>query len=193
MRCMDQDQVSKSEAHPGAALSSGAGGRGPRVRALALTSSAFATGPGRAQVSAAAARLIAQALDGGCAIRWLTERSRSARVAVDHPGRPERVWLRALAREDPAGIGGEFQIKVRQTGEPAVMSVVWSALLRLWTSPVYWPYLDSHEVSGVLVLPLCSQRAVVGVLTAWRERPRAAFDEEELAFLEEVTRRLALC
>jgi hypothetical protein len=74
-----------------------------------------------------------------------------------------------------------------------MMSVVWSSLLKLWTSPLYWPYLDAHEVSGLIVLPLVGHRGVVGgVLMAWRERPHGALSEEDLFFLEEVARRLAL-
>jgi GAF domain-containing protein len=160
---------------------------------MALTSAAFAAGPARRQISGAAARLLARALDSGCAITWLASERRMAPVAVAHPGRPEQIWLRALAREDPAGIAGAFGAKVCQTGQPAILCVVWSSLLRLWTSPVYWPYLERHEVSGLLVLPLCARGTVVGVLTVWREHPRAAFDEGEVQFLEEVSRRLALC
>jgi GAF domain-containing protein len=160
------------------------------VRALALTSSAFANGPGRIRASEAVARLLAEAIDGGSAIRWFSPR---ARVAVAHTDRLEQESLRAVARKDPSGIAGQFTVRVRQTGEPAVMSVVWSGLLRLWTSPVYWPYLESHEVSGLLVLPLRGQRTVAGVLTAWREQPRGPFSDDDLTFVQEVARRLALC
>ena len=186
------DRVSTGEADPGAALASHARRLGPG-RALALTSSAFAAGPGRARVAAAAARLIADTLEVGCAIRWLVPTSRLPRVAVAHPSPTEQVWLQSLARQDPMGIAGAFHVKVRQSREPAMMSVIWSALLRLWTSPAYWPYLEAHEISGLLVLPLCAKASVVGVLTAWRERPLPAFADDDLAFLEEVGRRLALC
>jgi hypothetical protein len=42
-------------------------------------------------------------------------------------------------------------------------------------------------------MPLCTHQTVVGVLTTWREQPRGAFDAAEVAFVEEVSRRLALC
>jgi hypothetical protein len=183
------ERVPNREVYLGAAVLRAAMRR-PDLRALALTSSVFAEARGRAQVSRAAARLITEALDVGCAIRWLTPGSR---VAVAHPSRAERLWLSALAREETSGIAGVFDKKVRQTGKPAVLSVVWSELLRLWASPAYWPYLESHEVSGLIVLPLCARRRIVGVMTAWRERPRTALVDEDVRFLEEVTRRLALC
>jgi GAF domain-containing protein len=44
-----------------------------------------------------------------------------------------------------------------------------------------------------LVLPLRGQRTVAGVLTAWREQPRGPFSDDDLTFVQEVARRLALC
>jgi GAF domain-containing protein len=164
-----------------------------RRRALTLTSAAFVSaGPKRQAVHDAAAGLLARGLESGCAIRGVDPPTPGAAVAVAHPSRRAQAWLRRLSRHDPAGVAGAFCARVLQTGEPIVLSVVSSALLRLWTSPVYWPYLDEHEISGVLVVPLVARGTVLGTLSLWRERPHGIFHEQDVVLVQEVARRLAL-
>lgn len=164
-----------------------------RRRALTLTSAAFVSaGPKRQAVHDAAAGLLARGLESGCAIRGVDPPTPGAAAAVAHPSRRAQAWLRRLSRHDPAGVTGAFCARVLQTGEPIVLSVVSSALLRLWTSPVYWPYLDEHEVSGLLVVPLVARGTVVGTLSLWRERPHGIFHEQDVVLVQEVARRLAL-
>ena len=164
-----------------------------RRRALTLTSAAFVSGGAKREaVHHVAARLLAQGLDSGCAIRGVDPPTPGAAAAVAHPSRQAQAWLRRLSRHDPAGVAGAFCARVLQTGEPIVLSVVSSALLRLWTSPVYWPYLDEHEVSGVLVVPLVARATIVGTLSLWREQPRGVFDDQDVVLVQEVARRLGL-
>ena len=164
-----------------------------RRRALTLTSAAFVSGGAKREaVHHVAARLLAQGLESGCAIRGVDPPTPGAAAAVAHPSRQAQAWLRRLSRHDPAGVAGAFCARVLQTGEPIVLSVVSSALLRLWTSPVYWPYLDEHEVSGLLVVPLVARATIVGTLSLWREQPRGVFDDQDVVLVQEVARRLGL-
>jgi GAF domain-containing protein len=164
-----------------------------RRRALTLTSAAFVSGGAKREaVHHVAARLLAQGLESGCAIRGVDPPTSGAAAAVAHPSHQAQAWLRRLSRHDPAGVAGAFCARVLQTGEPIVLSVVSSALLRLWTSPVYWPYLDEHEVSGMLVVPLVARATIVGTLSLWRERPRGVFDDQDVVLVQEVARRLGL-
>jgi len=164
-----------------------------RRRALTLTSAAFVSGGAKREaVHHVAARLLAQGLESGCAIRGVDPPTPGAAAAVAHPSHQAQAWLRRLSRHDPAGVAGAFCARVLQTGEPIVLSVVSSALLRLWTSPVYWPYLDEHEVSGLLVVPLVARATIVGTLSLWREQPRGVFDDQDVVLVQEVARRLGL-
>jgi hypothetical protein len=81
--------------------------------------------------------------------------------------------------------------RAARTGQSIFLPVVSSAALRLWTLPPAWAYLDSVDVSSVIVAPLRTNRRVYGMLLLWREQQRPSFVESDRIFAEDVTRRLA--
>ena len=165
-----------------------------RARALDITSAAFAkAGADPLDSLRTVAGLLATALRGGCVVRlFVAWQARLEPVALAHADPAGLAWLHELHRKCPTAFTDAPSARVLQTCAPILMQVVSPKLMRVWTDPSYWPFLDERAVSSLLVVPVRRRGTLLGSLGLWREQPSTPFDEDDLVLTQEVADRAAL-
>jgi signal transduction histidine kinase/DNA-binding NarL/FixJ family response regulator len=164
-----------------------------RLAALADASRAFAeAGPAYRAVLDRVVRLIADMLDGSCALRLLDERAQSLPVvAAYHPDRELVADIFAINTtplrldEGPAG-------KVVASGQTLIVPVVEQAQLLGSLPARFHEHLQRYRVYSMIVAPLIVHGFVVGTINISSHAPGKQYSLDDQQFVEELCGRAAL-
>ena len=132
-------------------------------------------------------------LPGDASVIHLLGRDRaSIRVAALHHSVPEaRALMRQLLAADPYALVDAFTLRVLQSGHPLRVPILSTDLLRLWVRPNFAAYVERYTITNLLVVPICSMKHPLGAVRVWRERPGAAYSDDELSFVASLVDQLA--
>jgi hypothetical protein len=130
---------------------------------------------------------------GGCIVRPVARdaglRPRFA-VVTAHVGREQRAALRRLRGHASIAFAASFSARVGQTRQPVFMPTVSADLLRMWSGPAAWPYLEQFEPCSIMAVSLCEMKEVTGSIVVWRDAPAPPFIDYDLVLAERVAKRL---
>lgn len=169
-----------------------AASRSCQLQALHETSCAFfEAGPHPQHLAAVLAARLADLIGGGCIIRGRIDRAPSLPLACAHTSAGSLEALRQTFATSPHALAFACSAQATHTRRPVVLPLVSSEVLRLWTQPAAWPYLDQHQVRSLLVAPVHTARQVRATIVVWREHPCRPLTDVHALLLAEVASRIA--
>jgi hypothetical protein len=162
-----------------------------RRHALRETSTAFLeAGPTGQRVAEVLATGLANLIGGGCVIRGRKEQPGGPSLACAHALAGSLEALCRTFETSPYALASACCAQATQTRRPILIPVVSSRVMRLWTQPSGWQYLDECQMGSLLVAPVCSSHAVRATILVWREQPCRPLTDTHTALLDHIARRL---
>ena len=112
-------------------------------------------------------------------------------AALHHSVAGARALMLNLLAADPHALVDAFTLRVLQTGHPLRVPILSTDLLNLWVQPEFAAYLESYTITNLLVIPIRTMKRPMGAVRVWRERPDAAYTDDDLCFVESLIDQLA--
>jgi PAS domain S-box-containing protein/putative nucleotidyltransferase with HDIG domain len=101
-------------------------------------------------------------------------------------------FARELLEATSLRMGDGMAGQVMQSGEPVLIPSMTNEEAENIFSPDFKPFIERYGAYGLLIVPLRSQRRVLGTLSVMRNRPDLPYDEEDQTFLQDLADRAAL-
>ena len=141
------------------------------------------------------AQLIVPAMADYCRIAVLDEQQQIREIVANHI-EPEKI---ALVRElyeqykDRANSSHGLQ-KLLETGQPELITVVTPEVVApfLQENPAILPIIHALGLSSYMGIPLIAREKVIGAVTFSSTQPQRCYTHDDLAFAQELARRIAL-
>lgn len=129
-----------------------------------------------------------------CAVDMLDEKGALVRLTVAH-SKPENIEVaKELARRwppRPDQPGGAWDV-IRTRKSVLVENMTLEQLDSVMTDPEQRPYLEALKFHSWIMAPLLINDRVLGVMTYVQAESPRRFDDEDVAFIEELARRAAI-
>ncbi|HXL38757.1 MAG TPA: PAS domain-containing sensor histidine kinase [Ktedonobacteraceae bacterium] len=141
------------------------------------------------------AQLIVPAMADYCRIAVLDEQQQIREIVANHI-EPEKI---ALVRElyeqykDRANSSHGLQ-KLLETGQPELITVVTPEVVApfLQENPAVLPIIHALGLTSYMGIPLIARDKVIGAVTFSSTQPQRCYTHDDLAFAQELARRIAL-
>ncbi len=141
------------------------------------------------------AQLIVPAMADYCRIAVLDEQQQIREIVANHI-EPEKI---ALVRElyeqykDRANSSHGLQ-KLLETGQPELITVVTPEVVApfLQENPAILPIIHALGLTSYMGIPLTARDKVIGAVTFSSTQPQRCYTHDDLAFAQELARRIAL-
>jgi len=137
------------------------------------------------------AKSISELFGGACGIHLLSDDGRDLNLAAFyHPEASKLEALRAMlipTRSLSDAVAGGWVVPEE---DPQVIPVLKEAQIRMWLKPEYWSSVERSEM-GLIVMPLRTQRGLIGSLSVTVARSQEAKGPNGDVFLKELAHRAA--
>ena len=170
------------------------GHQAARSAALAEASRAFADARLElSQTLATVARQTAEILGDGCIIRLVADDGTwFLPAAVYHPDPDALALLTDLLTATKHRVDEGLVGQVAAAGQPLLLASPAPDDLRARLKPAFWPYLDRFGIGTALVVPLIAGKTVIGTVFTWRAARDRPYQQDDLAFLQDLADRATL-
>lgn len=113
-------------------------------------------------------------------------------VAVYHPDPDAEAAMRAMFAESPLRWGDGITGRVATTGEALLIPESSPDDLLPVVKPAYRLWTQQFGMYGVLIVPMCRGKQVVGTIALFRTAPGRPYNEADRQFVQEVADRAAM-
>lgn len=131
-------------------------------------------------------------LGDACAVALVAEDYWLETVALYHPDPTMAENMRRLFAAVPRNIHEGATGQVFHTGRATLIPATTPEQARLGLPASLWPLAEAVPVYSLIVAPLRSQGAVIGMLNLIRQTPDHPYTQDEVNFLQDIADRAAL-
>jgi PAS domain S-box-containing protein len=141
------------------------------------------------------AQLIVPAMADYCRIAVLDEQQQIRDIVANHI-EPEKIALvRELYEQYKDRVSSTYGLqKLLHTGQPELITVVTPEIVApfIQENPVALPIIHALGLTSYMGIPLIARDKVIGAITFSSTQPQRRYTHEDLAFAQELARRIAL-
>jgi signal transduction histidine kinase len=136
---------------------------------------------------------LAMLLGDTCVLSILSADRQWMQPVASHNGDTERnALIRSLLAGAPNRADAGWSAPLVATGQALLLPHIPVADVRKQISPRYHPYFETVDALSLLIVPLRAHGALLGMLTALRDRPDQPYTADDQALLQDLADRAGL-